>query len=119
MIILFFKKKTSVDDENAKEKLKKLKKQTMISSFDKMRAETVTSREQLLDLCDTIINGHALLANFEKMDVDEANYMLTFISGVVYALKGEIHKTGPKTFLFASEEEYADGTLHQYIEDIK
>lgn len=120
MIILLFKKKSiSNEEENAKEKLKKLKNQTMISAFDMMRAETVTSRDQLFELCDTIVSGHALLANFEKMEVEDANYMLTFLSGVVYALKGEIHKTGPKTFLFAREEEYVDGTLHQYIEDIR
>ena len=53
-----------------------------------MRAETVISLDQLFDLCDTIINGNALLANFEKMDVEDANYMLTFLSGAVYALNG-------------------------------
>lgn len=117
---MFFKrKKTSSAEDNANERLKKLKKQTMISAFDMMRAETVISRDQLFDLCDTIINGNALLANFEKMDVEDANYMLTFLSGAVYALNGEIHKTGPKTFLFARAESYADGTLYQYIEDIK
>jgi FtsZ-interacting cell division protein YlmF len=59
------------------------------------------------------------LANFEKIGVDDANYMLTFLSGAVYALNGEVHKTGSKTFLFARKEEFEDGTLHQYIEDIR
>ena len=41
--------------------------------------------------------------------------MLTFLAGVVYALNGEVHKTGVKTFLFASGASYEDGTLKQYI----
>jgi FtsZ-interacting cell division protein YlmF len=45
--------------------------------------------------------------------------MLAFLSGAVYALNGQVHQTGPHTFLFAGEKEYLDGTLKQYIEDVK
>lgn len=95
-----------------------LKIKSLLSSFDRMQSETVLSKDQLLDLCDVIINNRALLVNFEKMSIEDANYMLTFLSGAVYALGGEVHKTGPKTFLFAKAEEYIDGTLKQYIEDV-
>ena len=43
--------------------------------------------------------------------------MLTFLSGAVYALKGEVHKIHTKTFLFGSESEYLDGTLKQYLKE--
>lgn len=91
---------------------------SLLSSFDRMQSETVISKDQLFDLCDVIINNRALLANFEKISVEDANYMLTFLSGAVYALGGEVHKTGTKTFLFAKAEEYIDGTIKQYIEDV-
>ena len=45
--------------------------------------------------------------------------MLAFISGVVYACEGETIQVGNKLFLFARKEEYEDGSLKQYIEDIK
>ncbi len=108
-----------VDDETGKLKKKKFDRKNLITAFDLMQSETVQSRDQLFDLCDIIINGRAVLANFEKLSKEDANYMLTFISGVVYALDGEVHKTSLKTFLFARKEQFEDETLHQFIEDIK
>ena len=43
--------------------------------------------------------------------------MLTFLSGAVYGLKGEVHKIHTKTFLFGAESEYKDGTLNQYLKE--
>jgi cell division inhibitor SepF len=102
-----------------KKKKRKFDRRNLITAFDLMQSEIVKDKDQLLDLCDIIMRGRAVLANFEKLSVDDANYMLTFLSGVVYALEGEVHKTGSKTFLFAGKKQYQDGTLHQFIEDIK
>jgi cell division inhibitor SepF len=102
-----------------KKKKRKFDRRNLITAFDLMQSEIVRDKDQLLDLCDIIMKGRAVLANFEKLSVDDANYMLTFLSGAVYALEGEVHKTGSKTFLFAGKKQYTDGTLHQFIEDIK
>jgi cell division inhibitor SepF len=102
-----------------KKKKRKFDRRNLITAFDLMQSEIVKDKDQLLDLCDIIMRGRAVLANFEKLSVDDANYMLTFLSGVVYALEGEVHKTGSRTFLFAGKKQYIDGTLHQFIEDIK
>ncbi len=87
----------------------------ILSSFNRLEHRIVSDQSELLDLCNVLLENRALLANFEQLSVDEANYMLTFLSGAVYALKGEVHKIHPKTFLFASESEYLDGTLKQYL----
>jgi len=45
--------------------------------------------------------------------------MLAFISGVLYACDGETIQISKRLFLFARKEEYEDGSLRQYVEDIK
>ena len=72
--------------------------------------------EYLLSSFDRL-EHRALLANFEKLSIEYANYMLTFLSGAVYGLKGEVHKIHTKTFLFGAESEYKDGTLNQYLKE--
>lgn len=98
-----------------KKKNKQENKEYLLTSFERLRNVIVASKDELLDLADILKDDRALLANFEKLSLEDANYMLTFLAGVVYALKGEVHKTGVKTFLFGSASSYQDGTLKQYI----
>lgn len=77
------------------------------------------SDDEMFKLCDTILKGKAVLANFDKVGNADCNYMLAFISGVVYARGGEAITLGPKLFLFAGREEIEDGSLLQYVEDIR
>jgi|GEM_PF-340913 len=106
-------------DDSGKKKKRKFDRRNLITAFDLMQSEIVKEKDQLLELCDVLLSGRAVLANFEKLSTEDANYMLTFLSGAVYALDGEVHKTGTKTFLFGGKKQYQDGTLHQFIEDIK
>ena len=67
----------------------------------------------------TILAGYPVLANFENLDKDEANKLLAFVSGVLYAMDGKILKIQARMFLLARKEEFEDGTLYQYYEDLK
>jgi hypothetical protein len=78
-------------------KKKETKQKALLTSFDLMQTKTVLSSEELLDLCDVVLGGRALLANFERIPVSDANRMLAFLSGAVYALNGQVHQTGPHT----------------------
>ena len=60
-------------------KRKETKPKTLLTSFDLMQTKTVLSSDELLDLCDVILGGRALLANFERIPVAEANRMLAFV----------------------------------------
>lgn len=97
------------------------KRSSLLTSFDRMEYSIVNenSQEALLKICDTILSGKAVLANFDKIDPSDANEMLSFISGVVYAKEGEIYKLDSKLFLFGRKEEFEDGSLYQYVEDTK
>ena len=103
-----------------KEKTDYPKKQ-LLTSFDKMEYFIIQdkSNDEMFKLCDTILSGRPVLANFDKISTADCNYMLAFISGVVYATEGETLKLGNKLYLFARKEEYEDGSLLQYVEDIK
>ena len=93
----------------------------LLTAFDRMEYFIVAGRsnEELFKICDTILSGKPVLANFDRLEIKDSNYMLAFISGVVYASDGETIQVGPKLFLFARKEEYEDGSLKQYVEDIK
>jgi hypothetical protein len=97
------------------------KRASLLTSFDRLEYTIVqeNTQEVLLKICDTVLGGKAVLANFDKLDSRDANDMLSFISGVVYATAGEIYKLDVKLFLFGRKEEFEDGSLYQYVEDSK
>lgn len=92
-----------------------------LTAFDKIEYMVIknASDEQAIEISDKIMSGSPVLANFENINRDEANMMLAFISGVLYALDGKILKIQSRMFLLARKEEFEDGTLYQYYEDLK
>ncbi|MDD3999962.1 MAG: cell division protein SepF [Bacilli bacterium] len=120
----FFKKNKSnkIEFTEYNNKVKGGKKHSsLLTAFDSMEYSIVTenSKDMLLKICDTVLSGKAVLANFDKIDPEDANQMLQFISGVVYAKDGEIYKLDERLFLFGRKEEFEDGSLYQYVEDTK
>lgn len=93
----------------------------LLTSFDRLEYIFVQTKddEELFRICDTILGGHPVIVNFDKLTGADCNYMLAFISGVVYALGGQAIKIGAKLFMFGSKADYEDGSLLQYVEDIK
>ncbi len=93
----------------------------LMTSFDKMVYFVMEERsnEEMFRLCDTILASKPVLANFDKLTAEDCNYMLAFISGVIYTCDGETIRLGDRLFLFARKEEYEDGSLRQYVEDIQ
>ncbi len=98
-----------------------VKNQSRMTAFDKIKYESIkdSTDETLFNICDMILDGFPVLAQFDKVSLDEANRMLSFISGVVYATDGRIMKLDSRLFLMARKEEFEDGSLYQYYEDNK
>lgn len=92
----------------------------LLTTFDRMEYYTaeIGDDAEMFKICDTILGGKAVLANFDKLEAAVANHMLAFISGVVYATEGQIFKLDNRLFVFGRKEEYEDGSLLQYIEDV-
>ena len=70
-------------------------------------------------LADFLMQGIPLITNFEDYDDIESNKVITFLSGVTYAIDGEIEMIQPKIFLFATKEDYQDGSLRKFVKEYK
>jgi len=97
------------------------KSKGLLTAFDRMEYFVIQEdfENDMFKVSDTILKQKAVLANFDKVKDVDCNYMLAFISGVVYSLGGEVITLGERLFLFAGKSEFEDGSLHQYVEDIK
>ncbi|CCV64445.1 predicted cell division protein SepF [Alteracholeplasma palmae J233] len=101
---------------------KKKKKQNTnyIKSSDKIIIKQLETDEDsvILDLADKLIDGAPLILNFDLLNVDAANKVIAFFSGVVYTLKGNIETINETVFLFANEEAFLDGSLKRFLENL-
>jgi len=70
-------------------------------------------------LADFLMQGIPLIVNFEEYDDIESNKVITFLSGVTYAIDGNIEMIQPQIFLFATKEDYKDGSLHKFVKEYK
>lgn len=88
-----------------------------LTAFQLLERVIVQSPDQLLDLANLLKSGKPILVSFELIDVQDANRIIGFLSGVVYALEGATHYIADKTILFASKKNYEDGTLDQFVKE--
>jgi cell division inhibitor SepF len=90
------------------------------STYDKLIFEKLESDDDhyLTGLADKMIDGSPLILNFEPLDIDQANKVVAFFSGVVYAITGEIVHIQEKVFLFANKDVYKDGTIEEFLKEI-
>jgi cell division inhibitor SepF len=70
-------------------------------------------------LADKLLKGTPLVLNFEDYDIIEANKVITFLSGVTYAIDGEIEMIQKQIFLFATKQDYKDGSLRDFVKEYK
>lgn len=96
-------------------------KNQLLTAFDRLKYEFIKSddQEEMLRIADILVEGSPVIVNFEKVDAKTCNFILAFLSGVVYALNGEAIKITDTLFMFGSEADFADGSLKQYVEDVK
>lgn len=110
---LFRKKKQKPDID---EQIFKPKKATIVNF---LQLED-SSDEVLTNLASQIKEGIPQILNFDLLEIDDANKAIAFLSGVVYALEGEIFMfNDQKSFLFADKEVYDDGSMKELIEEIQ
>lgn len=78
------------------------------------------SDEVLTKIAQEIKEGIPNILNFELLEVDEANKAMAFLSGIVYAIDGEIYSfRNGKHYMFASKNVYDDGTMQELIREIE
>jgi cell division inhibitor SepF len=62
---------------------------------------------------------HPLILNFEDFDTVESNRFIVFLSGVIYALDGEVEVIRDKIFAFATKPDLKDRSLRKFINEYK
>ncbi|ROR29153.1 cell division inhibitor SepF [Mobilisporobacter senegalensis] len=62
-----------------------------------------TSFDDSQDICDVLLNGRAAVVNLEGFDPGEAQRIMDFISGAVYAISGKLHQISKYIFIFSPD----------------
>jgi len=53
------------------------------------------------EICSTLLSGKPVIVNLEGFDPDEAQRIMDFISGCLYAIDGKLHKIAKYIFIFS------------------
>lgn len=60
-----------------------------------------TSFVEVQGIADYLKEGHPVAVNLEEVDKEEAQHLLNFLSGTVYAINGDMQRLGNNILLFA------------------
>lgn len=88
-------------------------------ALDRVDFVTMEKQVDVMKLANKLLKGVPLFVNFDDYDPIEANKVLTFLSGVIYAIDGEVEVIQSTIFLFATKEDYKDGSLRKFVNEYK
>lgn len=74
--------------------------------------------ETLLNIADRMKQSIPYIINFERLDIDDVNKSIAFLSGVTYALDGEVIMIKEKIFMFGDNDSFSDGTLKTFLQEL-
>lgn len=69
------------------------------------------------DIADHLKNRRAVVVNLQRIDSEQARQIVDFLSGVVYALGGDIQKIGLSIFLCTPDNVEVSGNISDLIPD--
>lgn len=76
-----------------------------------------TSFEDSQDICDMLLSGRAAVVNLEGFDPTEAQRIMDFISGCVYAINGKLHQISRYIFIFSPDSVDISGDYLDLVPD--
>lgn len=88
-------------------------------AIDRVKFTKMSDEIDVYDLANSLLKGIPIVVNFEDYNAIEANKVITFLSGVTYAIDGEIESIQRFIFLFATKQDYADGSLREFVSQYK
>lgn len=99
---------------------KKKKEEEIISkSSERIRLDKMKDNDEFArDLIIDIKNGIPCVINFEGLEEEAGNKYLAFLEGAAVALEGKTVKINEFTYLFAKKEDFMDGSLREWINNI-
>ncbi|WP_310603887.1 cell division protein SepF [Anaerosporobacter sp.] len=76
-----------------------------------------SSFEDSQDICDMLLGGRAAVVNLEGFDPVEAQRIMDFISGCVYAINGKLHQISRYIFIFSPDTVDISGDYLDLVQD--
>ncbi|WP_080874824.1 cell division protein SepF [Oceanobacillus timonensis] len=67
------------------------------------------------DIADNVVNRRAVIINLQRVDHQQAKRIVDFLSGTVYAVKGDIQKLGSETFLCTPDNVEISGSISEML----
>ncbi|EIA32417.1 cell division protein SepF [Ligilactobacillus salivarius] len=113
---------TNTDVNRASEPEKDNNRQVM-SLMSSKNNNTTVQREQKIMVFDPsvfsdvknigkmILNGRAVIVNFRKMDENQIHRVIDFLSGLIFAVNGDMQRIGEKIFLCTPKNFKIEGDL--------
>ena len=113
---------TNTDVNRASEPEKDNNRQVM-SLMSSKNDSTTVQREQKIMVFDPsvfsdvknigkmILNGRAVIVNFRKMDENQIHRVIDFLSGLIFAVNGDMQRIGEKIFLCTPKNFKIEGDL--------
>lgn len=75
------------------------------------------SYDEVQEIADHLLNKKAVVINLQRLEHTQAKRIVDFLSGTVYAIKGDIQKLGIATFLCTPENVDVTGSISTNLYD--
>lgn len=78
-----------------------------------------TSFEDSQEVCSILLSGRACVVNLEGFDADDAQRIMDFISGCIFAIEGKLHRISKYIFIFSPENVDISGDYLDFMPEDK
>ncbi|MBT2697750.1 cell division protein SepF [Bacillus sp. ISL-40] len=97
--------------------LQSVQKTTTSSKSSKVILVEPRTYSESTDIADHLKNRRAVVVNLQRIDNEQGRQIVDFLSGVVYALGGDIQKIGLSIFLCTPDNVEVSGNISDLIPD--
>jgi len=97
--------------------LQSVQKNTSSSKSSKVILVEPRTYSESTDIADHLKNRRAVVVNLQRIDSEQGRQIVDFLSGVVYALGGDIQKIGSSIFLCTPDNVEVSGNISDLIPD--
>ncbi len=98
---------------------KKQKIEATDVDFEELKFFRVTDSKGIYEYAEELMHRVPVVLNFTDCLISEANEVLMFLSGVLYACDGEIVKIQDMIYLMAQKSDLLGPTLTKFINDYR
>ena len=89
------------------------------TAFERLELVKMSKDMDVFKLAEILMLRKPLMIDFEEYSAVESNQAIMFLSGVVYAIDGEVEVIREKVFVFATKKDLKDKTLRKALAKYK